>query len=231
MRLPEPLGTTPTGRPAVRPGQWISGGRRSAVEARPTRCSPWRTGGLAAVDGAGAAPDDVDEFAGHDQRAAAVAQPRCPRPAPARHFCVPDDESRCRFDTFDLLVDLLTGADLSGWRWKDEAEYVDARRLGIIDDAEHAQVDAAREQALALLTERQARSPRPNGGPRGAVTRPDRPRPCTLRCPDPNPVGGRSGEAGTQAPPAFHHSERRRGPVRPRLRSGDDRAPTEGRPL
>ncbi|MFD5234681.1 DUF402 domain-containing protein [Streptomyces qaidamensis] len=54
--------------------------------------------------------------------------------------------SVCRpsgFDTFDLLVDLLIDADLSGWRWKDEAEYIHARRLGIIDDAEHAQVDAA----------------------------------------------------------------------------------------
>ncbi|WP_019061419.1 DUF402 domain-containing protein [Streptomyces prunicolor] len=58
------------------------------------------------------------------------------------------------FDTFDLLVDLLVDADLSRWRWKDEAEYAHARRLGIIDDVEHAHVDAAREEALALLAER-----------------------------------------------------------------------------
>lgn len=58
------------------------------------------------------------------------------------------------FDTFDLLVDLLVDADLSRWRWKDEAEYAQARRLGIIDEAEHAHVDAAREQALALVAER-----------------------------------------------------------------------------
>ncbi|MDX3065877.1 MULTISPECIES: DUF402 domain-containing protein [Streptomyces] len=58
------------------------------------------------------------------------------------------------FDTFDLLVDLLIDADLTGWRWKDEDEYAHGRRLGIIDDAEHAHVDAARQQALALLAER-----------------------------------------------------------------------------
>ncbi|MFD9396947.1 DUF402 domain-containing protein [Streptomyces sp. NPDC060000] len=58
------------------------------------------------------------------------------------------------FDTFDLLVDLLVETDLSSWRWKDEAEYAHARRLGIIDDTEHARVDAARQQALALLAER-----------------------------------------------------------------------------
>ncbi|MFJ8018744.1 DUF402 domain-containing protein [Streptomyces sp. NPDC096311] len=58
------------------------------------------------------------------------------------------------FDTFDLFVDLVVDADLSTWNWKDEAEYAQARRLGIVDDSEHAQVDAARDQALAWVTER-----------------------------------------------------------------------------
>jgi hypothetical protein len=46
-------------------------------------------------------------------------------------------------------------ADLSGYRWKDEDEYAQGRRLGLIDDALHQRVEAAREQVIALIESRQ----------------------------------------------------------------------------
>lgn len=58
------------------------------------------------------------------------------------------------FDTFDLTVDLLIDPDLSSWTWKDEDEYAHVRRLGIVSDAEHRAVDAARAEVLAMLAER-----------------------------------------------------------------------------
>ena len=57
------------------------------------------------------------------------------------------------WDTFDLLVDLVVEPD-GTWRWKDEDEYAHGRRLGLIDDAEHRAVQAAREEALALVESR-----------------------------------------------------------------------------
>lgn len=58
-------------------------------------------------------------------------------------------------DTLDLLVDLVVDADLSDYQWKDEDEYAQARRLGVVDDALHRQVAAAREQVVALVEARQ----------------------------------------------------------------------------
>jgi hypothetical protein len=58
-------------------------------------------------------------------------------------------------DTFDLLLDLVVKADLSGYRWKDEDEYAQGRRLGLIDDALHQRVDTAREQVVSLIESRQ----------------------------------------------------------------------------
>ncbi|BBA97466.1 hypothetical protein RVR_3227 [Actinacidiphila reveromycinica] len=55
------------------------------------------------------------------------------------------------FDTFDLLVDLVVAPDLSRWTWKDEDEYAQGRRLGVVDDADHAAVEAARGQVLAMI--------------------------------------------------------------------------------
>ncbi|CAL9627218.1 DUF402 domain-containing protein [Streptomyces sp. enrichment culture] len=60
------------------------------------------------------------------------------------------------FDTFDLTVDLVVDPDLTRWEWKDEDEYAHVRRLGIVTDTEHQAVDAAREEVLAMLTERTA---------------------------------------------------------------------------
>ncbi|WP_317985953.1 hypothetical protein [Streptomyces sp. 5-10] len=58
------------------------------------------------------------------------------------------------FDTFDLTVDVVVAPDLTSWQWKDEDEYAHVRRLGIVTDTEHQAVDAARDQALAMLEER-----------------------------------------------------------------------------
>ena len=53
-------------------------------------------------------------------------------------------------DTLDLLVDLVVGPDLS-WAWKDEDEYAHGRRMGLVTDAEHREVEAARELAVAMI--------------------------------------------------------------------------------
>ncbi|NML52664.1 DUF402 domain-containing protein [Streptomyces sp. R302] len=58
------------------------------------------------------------------------------------------------FDTFDLAVDLIVSPDLGRHAWKDEDEYAHARRLGVIDDTEHAAVSAARDEVLALIAAR-----------------------------------------------------------------------------
>ena len=57
------------------------------------------------------------------------------------------------WDTMDLAVDLVVDPD-GRWHWKDEDEYTQARRLGLITDAEHAAVEAARGQAVALVEAR-----------------------------------------------------------------------------
>ena len=57
------------------------------------------------------------------------------------------------FDTCDLLVDLVIEPD-GTYRWKDEDEYQQGRRLGIVDDTDHAEVDKAREQAMAMFEQR-----------------------------------------------------------------------------
>jgi hypothetical protein len=59
------------------------------------------------------------------------------------------------FDTLDLLVDLVVAADLSAHRWKDEVEYAQGRRLGLINDALHRRVEAARQHVLSLVESRQ----------------------------------------------------------------------------
>lgn len=58
-------------------------------------------------------------------------------------------------DTFDLFLDLTVTADLSACRWKDEDEYAQGRRLGIVDDELHLRVGAARERVISLIESRQ----------------------------------------------------------------------------
>ncbi|MFD8755403.1 DUF402 domain-containing protein [Kitasatospora sp. NPDC059577] len=57
-------------------------------------------------------------------------------------------------DTLDLFLDLVITPDLATHTWKDEDEYAQARRLGLIDEATHRQVERAREAALAQLLDR-----------------------------------------------------------------------------
>lgn len=70
-------------------------------------------------------------------------------------FVRPFRRTAAGIDTFDLLVDLIVRADLSGHRWKDEDEYAQGRRLGLIDDALHERVEAARRQVIGLAAARQ----------------------------------------------------------------------------
>lgn len=48
-------------------------------------------------------------------------------------------------DTFDLLLDLTGDPSGERWTWKDQDEYDQARRLGLIPDAEHQRVELARQ--------------------------------------------------------------------------------------
>ena len=71
------------------------------------------------------------------------------------NFERPLERTEIGFDTFDLLVDLVVEPDLSSWRWKDEDEYAQGRRLGVVDDADHRAVEQARGQVLAMIEQRQ----------------------------------------------------------------------------
>jgi len=71
------------------------------------------------------------------------------------NFELPGRRTSIGIDTFDLLLDLVADIESLRYRWKDEDEYAQGRRLGLIDDALHARVDAARQEAVALLESRQ----------------------------------------------------------------------------
>lgn len=58
------------------------------------------------------------------------------------------------WDTMDLAVDLVVEPD-GAWRWKDEDEYAQCRRLGLVTDVEHAAVWAAREEAVEAVRARE----------------------------------------------------------------------------
>ncbi|MFI6850027.1 DUF402 domain-containing protein [Kitasatospora sp. NBC_00085] len=54
-------------------------------------------------------------------------------------------------DTLDLCLDLVVTPALSGHHWKDREEYAQLRRLGVIDDYLHRQVERAQGRAIAML--------------------------------------------------------------------------------
>ena len=64
-------------------------------------------------------------------------------------------DAQAGIDTLDLLVDLVVTPDLSARRWKDEDEYAQGRRLGLITDALHLRVEAARQHVVSLVESRQ----------------------------------------------------------------------------
>ncbi|WP_251056830.1 DUF402 domain-containing protein [Streptomyces sp. ISL-94] len=70
------------------------------------------------------------------------------------NFEHPATRTEAGFDTFDLTVDLVIDPGLDRFAWKDEDEYAHLRRLGIVTDAEHREVELARGQVLAMLADR-----------------------------------------------------------------------------
>ncbi len=58
------------------------------------------------------------------------------------------------FDYMDMLLDVLVSHDASHWRWKDEDEFEEAQRLGLISPEKAQMLRAAGEQAVRLLQER-----------------------------------------------------------------------------
>ncbi|MFD4661510.1 DUF402 domain-containing protein [Kitasatospora sp. NPDC058444] len=54
-------------------------------------------------------------------------------------------------DTMDLALDLVITPDLSGHHWKDQEEYAQLRRLGVVDDYTAGQIDRARGRAISML--------------------------------------------------------------------------------
>jgi predicted RNA-binding protein associated with RNAse of E/G family len=67
------------------------------------------------------------------------------------NFERPVQRTRIGIDTFDLVLDLVIAPDRSRWEWKDEDEYAQGRRLGLIGEAEHRRIERARERAVALV--------------------------------------------------------------------------------
>ena len=57
------------------------------------------------------------------------------------------------WDTLDLAIDLVVQPDRA-WHWKDEDEYEQGRRLGLITDEEHKALQSARDEAVALVEAR-----------------------------------------------------------------------------
>lgn len=72
------------------------------------------------------------------------------------NFELPRQPTAIGYDTFDLLLDLIVAPDLASYTWKDQDEYAQGRRLGLITDALHARVDQARQQVIALIKEQRA---------------------------------------------------------------------------
>jgi Protein of unknown function (DUF402) len=56
-------------------------------------------------------------------------------------------------DTCDKTIDLVFYPD-GTYRWKDEDEYAQARRLGLVTDAQHAEIERAKGQAFAMFEQR-----------------------------------------------------------------------------
>lgn len=66
------------------------------------------------------------------------------------NFQLPYRKTEWSIDTLDLEIDLMVEPE-GVWRWKDEAEYVAGVARGSIPAEVAAEVEAAREEVLALL--------------------------------------------------------------------------------
>jgi hypothetical protein len=71
------------------------------------------------------------------------------------NFEVPYTRTAIGVDTFDLAVDLIVDPTDLSYRWKDEDEYAQGRRLGVISDTCHKHVELAKDEAVALIERRE----------------------------------------------------------------------------
>lgn len=69
------------------------------------------------------------------------------------NFQLPFVRSPVGFDTFDLELDLDVAPDLT-WAWKDEAEYREGIRWGVISAETASYVESARVRVLSLIESR-----------------------------------------------------------------------------
>lgn len=69
------------------------------------------------------------------------------------NFQTPFVRSPIGFDTFDLEIDLNVSPDLT-WQWKDETEYYEGIRWGVISSETAHEVENARAQILSLVEAR-----------------------------------------------------------------------------
>jgi Protein of unknown function (DUF402) len=67
------------------------------------------------------------------------------------NFELPFGRTAIGIDTCDLLLDLIVDIESLRYRWKDEDEYAQGRRLGLIGDRVHAKIDDARQKVVALI--------------------------------------------------------------------------------
>jgi hypothetical protein len=57
------------------------------------------------------------------------------------------------FDTCDHVIDLVCSPD-GTYRWKDEDQYAQGRKLNVISDAQHVEIERAKEHALTMFAQR-----------------------------------------------------------------------------
>jgi hypothetical protein len=57
------------------------------------------------------------------------------------------------FDTCDHFIDLVFNPD-GTHHWKDEDEYAQGRQLGLVTDAQHAEIERAKDQVFSMFEER-----------------------------------------------------------------------------
>jgi predicted RNA-binding protein associated with RNAse of E/G family len=55
------------------------------------------------------------------------------------------------FDFLDQMLDIIVSPDLSTWRWKDEDEFEEAVRLGVLSPARSSTLRSEGEKAIAWL--------------------------------------------------------------------------------
>ena len=88
---------------------------------------------------------------------AAVLLPFRPDWSPVHWYVNLEDplrRSEIGFDTLDHKLDVILELDGS-WRWKDEDEFTEAIRLGLIDAAQEPVLRTAAEDAVRRITERE----------------------------------------------------------------------------